>query len=122
MDAFRKFVRYRPPRPGEDPAANRMRERIGGTLLATLGIGFTIAGWSNHFPPRAAFEFPAVAVIGLALLLIPGYRTERRERGEDVEALHGRALITRRWWLVALAAIIAGAANAGLMSLSSHGG
>jgi hypothetical protein len=122
MDAFRKFVRYRPPRPGEDPAANRMRERIGGTLLATLGIGFTIAGWTNHFPARAAFEFPAVAVIGLALLLIPGYRTERRERGEDVAALHGRALITRRWWIVLIAALIAGAANAGVMALFRNDG
>jgi hypothetical protein len=107
-----RFVRYRPPRAGEDPAANRMRERIGGILIATLCLGFTIASWTDHLPARAGFEFPSIAVIGIAMILIPGYRTERRMRGEDVEALSGRALITPRWWAVLVIALVAGAINA----------
>jgi hypothetical protein len=108
---LQRFVRYRPPGKGEDPAANRMRERIGGILIATLGAGITIACWTDHFPPQAGFEFPTIAVLGLALLVIPGYRTERRMRGEDVEALSGRALITPRWWAVLVIAIVIGAIN-----------
>jgi hypothetical protein len=117
-DMLRRFVLYRPPRSGEDPAANRMRERIGGVLLFTLGAAMTILGWVDRVPVRAAVEFPPFAVFGIALLLIPGYRTERRARGEDVEALSGTALITPRWWIVLALALGAGGINAGLLWLA----
>ena len=41
--------------------------------------------------------FPAVFVLGVALILFPGYKEERIARGEDISGLQGWQLITPRW-------------------------
>jgi hypothetical protein len=61
---------------------------------------------------KAALVFPAFLVLGVALMLIPGYREERIARGEDVSGLKGARLITPRWWAVLALAIAASLANA----------
>jgi hypothetical protein len=82
---------------------SRERERLGGLALFLLGLAATILVWSSavdrgYFLLKAAGVGPGVAFIGLALLVVPGYRRERVERGEDISGLTGTRLITRRWW------------------------
>jgi hypothetical protein len=92
-------------------------QRFGGVLLFTIGAGFTAYRWyaAAHGPPiyagKAEAIFPAFAAVGIALVLIPGYREERLARGEDITALRGAALITPRWWAVLVVALVCGAAN-----------
>jgi hypothetical protein len=62
---------------------------------------------------KAAMLGPAFTVIGLGLLLFPGYKTERIQRGEDISQLSGAALMTPRWW-----GILAMAMGSGFMNLA----
>jgi hypothetical protein len=55
-------------------------------------------------------------VAGLALVLFPGYKEERLARGEDISALSGTQLLTPRWWVVLVIALLAGLANYGLLA------
>jgi hypothetical protein len=82
---------------------SRQQERFGGIFIATLGAILTYWNWQSalsqgHFYMKAAILGPAFTVIGLGLVLFPGYQTERIERGEDISQLTGAALITPRWW------------------------
>jgi hypothetical protein len=82
---------------------SRQKERFGGLFIATMGAILTIWTWysaiyEGHFYLKAAMLGPVFTIIGLALILFPGYRTERIERGEDISQLNGYALITPRWW------------------------
>jgi hypothetical protein len=54
---------------------------------------------------------PALAVLGVALVLFPGYRQERLERGEDISSLRGLDLLTSRWKAVLVVALLAGLAG-----------
>jgi len=54
---------------------------------------------------------PALAVLGIALVLFPGYRQERIERGEDISSLRGLDLLTSRWKAVLGIALLAGLAG-----------
>ena len=95
------------------------RQRTGGVLLTIIGfVGIGIrwsAILSGQVPAGQAGRndvlFPAVVVLGLALLCIPGYREERLARGEDLQDIKGSRLLTPRWWVVVVVALAAGLAN-----------
>lgn len=96
-------------------------QRVGGAaIVAVCLIGLAIqwqsAAETGTFRLGFAVALPAFAVLGLALVLIPGYREERAARGEDTSALDGMALITPRWWVVLVLGFAAGLANAFLLS------
>ncbi|MBO0860792.1 MAG: hypothetical protein J2P21_20365 [Chloracidobacterium sp.] len=60
--------------------------------------------------------FPAFCVVGLGLILFPGYREERVARGEDISKLDGLKLITARWWGILVVALVVGIGNYILIS------
>ena len=81
----------------------RKKEQFGGLFMATIGAVLTIWNWhvaisEGHFYVKAAMIGPAFTTLGLALVLFPGYKTERVERGEDISQLTGLQLLTPRWW------------------------
>jgi len=89
--------------------------------MALLGAGFT--GWSwytalyqAYFYRKASMLFPAFFVLGLGIIMLPGYKEERIARGEDISRLQGWRLITPRWWAVLVVALAAGGANYLLLS------
>ncbi len=89
--------------------------------MALLGAGFT--GWSwltalypGYFYRKASMLFPAIIVLGLGLVIFPGYKEERIARGEDISRLQGWKLITPRWWAILIIALAAGGANYLLLS------
>lgn len=99
---------------------SRQKERFGGLFIATIGASLAIWNWymalhEGHFYLKAAFAGPAFTVVGLALLIFPGYQTERIQRGEDISQLSGAELMTPRWWGILAIALGVGIANSGLM-------
>lgn len=104
--------------PTRVPAGQRTKERVGGVILAAAGAALVAFTWRSALADgaasrKAAMLGPAVMVLGLALLIMPGYRTERLARGEDLQALSGAALITPRWWGVLVVALAAGIGHVG---------
>jgi ABC-type Fe3+-siderophore transport system permease subunit len=100
---------------------SRRKQQLGGLFIAV--IGGVLTGWTwytalynGYFNRRASLIFPAFLVIGLALIIFPGYKEERIARGEDVSRLQGAKLITRRWWVILIAALAAGGLNYLLLS------
>jgi hypothetical protein len=94
----------------------RWKQQLGGLLGALLGAGGTGWGWytavyGGYFYRKTSMLFPAFLVLGLALMIFPGYREERIARGEDISQLHGRQLITPRWWAILVIALVAGGVN-----------
>jgi hypothetical protein len=99
---------------------SRQKERFGGLFIAMIGAILTIWTWRSalsegHFQIRAAMIGPTFATIGIGLVLFPGYRTERIERGEDISLLSGAALITARWWGILSISIGSGLINLGAL-------
>ena len=99
----------------------RWKQQIGGLMMLLIGAGFT--GWSwytalcqGYFYPKASMLFPAVFVLGLGIVIFPGYKEERMARGEDISRLQGWRLITRRWWAILIVALLVGGANFLLLS------
>jgi len=99
----------------------RWKQRLGGLFIALLGAGFT--GWTwytafyeGDFNRKASMIFPAFFVLGLGMILFPGYREERIARGEDISRLKGWKLITPRWWVILIIALVAGGVNYLLVS------
>ena len=88
---------------------SRQKERFGGLLIATIGAILTIWNWhvaiyEGHFYVKAAMIGPTFTIIGLALVLFPGYKTERIDRGEDISQLTGiQLLASRRGGIIELA-------------------
>ena len=104
------------PETARPAGVPRGRQRLGGVFIALLSGGFLAWTWytaltRGYYYRKAAWIFPAFLVIGLALILIPGYREERIARGEDVSRLEGAQLVTPRWWAVLAIAIAASVAN-----------
>ncbi len=100
----------------------RWKQQFGGLLLALLGAGFTAWGWytalyRGYFYPKASVFFPALFMVGLGLIVFPGYREERLARGEDISQLQGWRLITRRWWTILVVALAVGGTNFILLKL-----
>ena len=60
--------------------------------------------------------FPACIVFGLGIIIFPGYREERIARGEDVTRLSGMKLVTLRWWIILIIAMMTGGLNWFLLS------
>ncbi len=99
----------------------RWKQQLGGLFIAVLGAGFTVWGWytaltKGYYYVMASMIFPAFFVIGLGLVIFPGYREERVARGEDISKLAGAHLITFRWWVILAVALAAGGANSWLLS------
>lgn len=99
----------------------RLKQRLGGMLIAVLGAG--LAAWTWHtarpegqFSVKASLLAPAVFVVGLGLIVFPGYREERTARGEDLSGKQGLELITVRWWAILVAALIAAGVHYALLS------
>ncbi len=104
---------------------SRSVQQLGGAIIA-LASGW-VSLWMWHGPLtnhplylKGAVLFPAFTVIGLALIICPGYREERIARGEDVSALRGCRLITARWWAILVLALIVGIGNLTLLLSSQH--
>jgi len=100
---------------------SRKKQQLGGLFIALAGAGFT--GWmwyialnNGYFYRKASFIFPAFLIIGLALIIVPGYKEERIARGEDISRLQGARLITPRWWAILFASLAAGGLNYLLLS------
>ena len=94
----------------------RKKEQFGGLLMATIGATLTIWNWhvaisEGHFYVKAAMIGPAFTTLGLALVMFPGYMTERVERGEDISQLIGLQLLTPRWWGILAISIGSGFIN-----------
>jgi hypothetical protein len=99
---------------------SRRNERLGGLFIATIGAMLTIWTWRSaieqgHYYLLAAIGAPAFTIIGIALILVPGYRTERLGRGEDLDLLSGWELITARWWGILAIALGSGSINLAIL-------
>jgi drug/metabolite transporter (DMT)-like permease len=99
----------------------RWKQQVGGLFIALLGAGFT--GWSwytafyrGYFYPKTSMLFLAFCILGLGMIIFPGYKEERVARGEDISRLQGWKLITPRWWAILTLALAAGGANYVLLS------
>ena len=94
----------------------RWKQRIGGIIIALIGGGGTWWIWhlarsEGYFYPKASVSMPAFCILGLAMMAIPGYKEERLQRGEDISQLSGTQLLTPRWWVVLVVALVAGVVN-----------
>ncbi len=99
---------------------SRRMERVGGLFITTLSAILTSWNWhtaifEGYFSLKAALIGPAFTIIGLGLILFPGYRTERIERGEDITQLSGIALLTPRWWGILAISLGSGLVNLGTL-------
>lgn len=99
----------------------RWKQQVGGLFIALLGAGFT--GWTwytafyeGYFNRKASMIFPAFFVLGLGMIVFPGYREERIARGEDISRMKGLELITPRWWVLLMVAFVAAGLNYLLLS------
>lgn len=95
---------------------DRTKEIIGGMFIFTVSAGLYFYNWyliENHdyYYPKAAFFGGSMMIVGLALIFIPGYRTERKNRGENIDNLSGMQLLTTKWWAILVAALVFGIAN-----------
>jgi hypothetical protein len=104
---------------------SRRKQQVGGCGIALVAA--CLSGWNwytvvtrGYFYRRASLFFPAVFILGVALVLFPGYREERLARGEDISNLHGWRLITARWWAILAVALAAAAANTVLLMIASR--
>lgn len=76
-------------------------ERIGGLIIAVLGGWLTWFAWQAAHQQKSFLSVgatgPAFALLGLALVCIPGYKSERVMRGESLDDKEGWELLTPRW-------------------------
>ena len=98
----------------------RQKERFGGVFIGTIGTILTFFSWHSaindgSFSIKAGFCGPAFAMIGMALILFPGYQSERIARGEDISQLSGARLLTPRWWGVLAISMGSGLVNVGML-------
>jgi len=99
----------------------RWKQQVGGLFIALLGAGFTGRTWytafyEGYFNRKASMIFPAFFVLGLGMIVFPGYREERIARGEDISRMKGPELITPRWWVLLMVAFVAAGLNYLLLS------
>jgi ABC-type Fe3+-siderophore transport system permease subunit len=100
---------------------NRRKQQLGGIFMAIAGAGFTIWLWYTalyykYFYVKLSLLAPAFFIVGLGLILFPGYKEERTARGEDISRLQGIKLLTPRWWAIIVFALAAGGVNYLLLS------
>jgi hypothetical protein len=92
----------------------RLLQTFGGLWIAGLGLWLCWVAWRQgslrgEFSVRAAMLGPAFLVMGLGLARFGGYREERLARGENLEGRSGMQLLTRRWWVLLISALVAAA-------------
>lgn len=92
---------------------SRTTERLGGAVLFLAGLGMFWLAWrqaaaTGHFNVAGGMFAPFGVIVGGALVAMPGYRTERAMRGEDVDALKGWDALTPRWRIVMIVTLVAG--------------
>lgn len=79
----------------------RWWERLGGLFIACCGVWLTWFAWQAAHQQKSFLSVgaagPGFTLLGLALICIPGYHTERLMRGESLEGKEGLALLTPRW-------------------------
>lgn len=95
---------------------DRTKEIIGGIFIFIVSAGMFFYNWNlifneKYYYPKALMIGGAMMILGLALILIPGYRTERKNRGENIDNLSGLKLLTPKWWAILVAALIFGLGN-----------
>jgi hypothetical protein len=100
--------------------AARRGQRLAGLIIAfvsacLIGWDWYLALTRRSFYVKASMLFPAFLVLGVGMMLFPGYREERLARGEDISRLQGWRLITVRWWVVIGVALALGAVNYALL-------
>jgi len=100
---------------------SRFKQSIGGVIIFFLGLGLTVANWSFWFSdgsyyPKIAFLGPAFAIIGLALVAMPGYREERLSKGQNLADYPKYKIITPRWWAVMALGLALGGINLAAMT------
>jgi hypothetical protein len=100
---------------GYEPIA-RWKQALGGALIAVIGAGYTAWMWHDdltreHFYFEASMLMPAFAVLGLGLVIFPGYKEERIARGEDISGISEFQLVTPRWWAIMVLCLVAGVGN-----------
>jgi hypothetical protein len=91
----------------------RLKQRLGGCLIALLGAWGTAHVWhvalhEGLFFEKASGLFPAFFVMGVAAILFPGYKEERIARGEDISGMQGWKLLTPRWCAVLILSLTVG--------------
>ena len=86
---------------------------LGGAFIAYLV--WRQAATGGQFSLYGALAGPAFGILGLGLILFPGYREERLSRGEDISQLEGMALLTPRWNAILIAMGLAAVLNLGLL-------
>jgi hypothetical protein len=96
-------------------------QQIFGLIFCLLGIGAAIAAWrspllADPIVRRVVAAFAALALIGLAMMILPSPREERERRGDDLWELSGLRMLTARWWLVILLTIALGGAHYAVVS------
>lgn len=74
--------------------ASRLTQQVGGCLIASVGACGSAYAWctmlyEGYFYGQASMLFPASSVLGVALVLFPGYREKRLARGEEISGLQG---------------------------------
>jgi len=104
---------------------SRSVQQFGGAIIALASGWVSLWAWreplTNHpLFLKGAVLFPAFTVLGLALIISPGYREERMARGEDISALRGCRLITPRWWAILVLALFVGIGHLMLLLSSQH--
>lgn len=104
---------------------SRPIQQLGGAIIALISGWLSIWIWRGPFTNhplclKGAILFPAFTVIGVALIICPGYREERIARGEDISAIRGCRLITARWWTILVLAVFVGIGHLLLLLSSRH--
>ncbi|OFY65013.1 MAG: hypothetical protein A2V64_06235 [Bacteroidetes bacterium RBG_13_43_22] len=99
-------------------------QRLGGLFFMLLGGGFWVWGWytaiyKGYYYLKTSMLFPAVFILGLGLLMFPGYKKEeeRIAGSEDISVLSRIKLLPPRWRVILVVALIAGFGNYLIMSI-----
>jgi len=100
---------------------SRWKQQLGGLFIALTSSGVTAWTWrtalnEGYYYPKASMLFPAFCVVGLGLILFPGYKEERIARGEKISEMSGWKLITARWWAILVVSLLVGIGNYFLLS------
>lgn len=96
--------------------SHRLKDFIGGIILLVISAGLYFYNWHlitsrSEYYPKAMLFAAMMLIVGLGLMIFGGYRTERLRKGEDLDHLSGLQLLTPKWWVILIAAILFGLSN-----------
>jgi hypothetical protein len=100
---------------------SRVAQGIVGLFIAAGGGWMTWLAWhqavrDGEFSMRASLVGPAFLVLGLGLAAFGGYREERLRRGDGLEGLQGFQVLTTRWRILLVVALVSAAAYTAALS------